>query len=274
MDHRPLEGFVLAITPFNFTAIAGNLPTAPALMGNVAVWKPAESAVYSAHVIVKILTAAGLPPGVVSCVPGDARAISEQAVASPHLAGIHFTGSTGVFHSLWRKVSEHIDSYRSYPRLVGETGGKDFVFAHPSADIDALVVGLVRGAFEYQGQKCSAASRAFIPASLWPHVLERLEAQVAELRMGSPLDFRNFMGAVIDAKAYAKISSYIEFARHAPNHQVLFGGEASDADGYFIRPTVVAVTDPRAKLMCEEVFGPVLALHRYPDTHIEPRSRV
>jgi len=269
MDHRPLEGFVYAITPFNFTAIAGNLPTAPAMLGNVAIWKPAESAVYSAEVIVRILMAAGLPPGVITCVPGDARAISEQALAHPDLAGIHFTGSTGVFQTLWRLVGENIDRYRSYPRLVGETGGKDFVFAHPSADIDALVVALVRGAFEYQGQKCSAASRAFIPASLWPHVGERLEAQLAEIRMGSPLDFRNFMAAVIDAKAYEKITSYIEFSRHAPQHELLFGGDASDEEGYFIRPTVVAVTDPRAKLMCEEIFGPVLALHRYPDTHLD-----
>jgi 1-pyrroline-5-carboxylate dehydrogenase len=269
MDHRPLEGFVLAVTPFNFTAIAGNLPTAPAMLGNVVVWKPAESAVYSAHVIARILHAAGLPPGVVSCVPGDARMVSEQAIASPHLAGIHFTGSTGVFQTLWRQVGENISGYRSYPRLVGETGGKDFVFAHPSADVDALVVGLVRGAFEYQGQKCSAASRAFIPASLWPHVLERLQAQLAEIRMGSPLDFRNFMAAVIDRKAYEKITSYIEFSRHAPQHELLFGGEASDEEGYFIRPTVVAATDPRAKLMCEEIFGPVLALHRYPDSHLD-----
>ena len=269
MDHRPLEGFVLAVTPFNFTAIAGNLPTAPAMLGNVVVWKPAESAVYSAQVIAHVLKAAGLPPGVITCVPGNARMVSEQAIASPHLAGIHFTGSTGVFQALWHQVGENISGYRSYPRLVGETGGKDFVFAHPSADIDALVVGLVRGAFEYQGQKCSAASRAFIPASLWPHVLERLQAQVAEIRMGSPLDFRNFMAAVIDAKAYQKITSYIEFSRHAPQHEVLFGGEASDEEGYFIRPTVVAVADPRAKLMCEEIFGPVLALHRYPDSHID-----
>jgi 1-pyrroline-5-carboxylate dehydrogenase len=269
MDHRPLEGFVLAVTPFNFTAIAGNLPTAPAMLGNVVVWKPAESAVYSAHVIARILNAAGLPPGVITCVPGNARMVSEQAIASPYLAGIHFTGSTGVFQTLWHQVGENIAGYRSYPRLVGETGGKDFVFAHPSADVDALVVALVRGAFEYQGQKCSAASRAFIPASLWPHVLERLQAQVAEIRMGSPLDFRNFMAAVIDAKAYEKITSYVEFSRHAPQHEVLFGGEASDEEGYFIRPTVVAVADPRAKLMCEEIFGPVLALHRYPDSHID-----
>jgi 1-pyrroline-5-carboxylate dehydrogenase len=218
---------------------------------------------------VRILEAAGLPPGVITCVPGNARAISEQAVAHPKLAGIHFTGSTSVFQTLWRNVAEHIDRYRSYPRLVGETGGKDFVFAHPSADIDALVVALVRGAFEYQGQKCSAASRAFIPASLWPHVLERLEAQIAEIRMGSPLDFRNFMSAVIDAKAYEKITSYIEFSRHAPLHEVIMGGEASDEHGYFIRPTVVAVTDPRGKLMCEEVFGPVLAIHRYPDAQMD-----
>src|SRR5262245_43495256 len=181
MDHRPLEGFVLAVTPFKFTAIAGNLPTAPAMLGNVVVWKPAESAVYSAQVIARVLKTAGLPPGVITCVPGDARMVSEQAIASPHLAGIHFTGSTEVFHTLWRQVGENISGYRSYPRLVGETGGKDFVFAHPTADVDALVVGLVRGAFEYQGQKCSAASRAFIPASLWPHVLERLQAQLAEI---------------------------------------------------------------------------------------------
>jgi 1-pyrroline-5-carboxylate dehydrogenase len=269
MDHRPLEGFVFAVTPFNFTAIAGNLPTAPVMLGNVALWKPAESAVYSAAVIERVLAAAGLPPGVITCVRGDARAISEQALAHPQLAGIHFTGSTGVFHALWRKVGENIDRYRSYPRLVGETGGKDFVFAHPSADIDALVVGLVRGAFEYQGQKCSAASRAFIPDSLWQHVLERLEAQVAEIRMGSPLDFRNFMSAVIDSKAYTKITSFVEFARHAPNHEILFGGEASDEIGYFIRPTVVAVSDPHARLMCEEIFGPVLALHRYPDAQLD-----
>ena len=268
-EYRELEGFVFAVTPFNFTSIAGNLPTSPALMGNVVVWKPASTALHSGFMLMELLRAAGLPDGVINFVPGNGAEVGDPVLASPHLAGIHFTGSTGVFNGMWKTVGENMGRYRSYPRLVGETGGKDFVFAHPSADIDALVVGLVRGAFEYQGQKCSAASRAFIPASLWPHVLERLQAQVAEIRMGSPLDFRNFMAAVIDAKAYQKITSYIEFSRHAPQHEVLFGGEASNEEGYFIRPTVVAVTDPRAKLMCEEVFGPVLALHRYPDTHLD-----
>ncbi|MQA89857.1 MAG: L-glutamate gamma-semialdehyde dehydrogenase [Gemmatimonas sp.] len=265
MEYRPLEGFVYAITPFNFTAIAGNLPGAPALMGNVSVWKPSDKAIYSGYQIVKLLEAAGLPPGVVNFVPGHARSITEVVLSSPGLAGIHYTGSTEVFQSIWKQVGERISSYRGYPRLVGETGGKDFILAHASADPEAVAVSIVRGGYEYQGQKCSAASRVFIPASLWPEVRERTLEMIDDIRMGDPRDFRNFMGAVIDRTAFDKITEYVEHAKTASSVEILAGGGWDDREGYFVEPTLVQVSDPSYRLMCEEVFGPVVAVHVYPD---------
>ncbi len=265
LDHRALEGFVYAITPFNFTSIGGNLPTAPALMGNTVVWKPAAAAVLSNHFIMKLLEEAGLPAGVVNFVPGPATKVSELALADRALAGIHFTGSTEVFQALWKRVAENLTGYAGYPRLVGETGGKDFILAHASADVDALATAIVRGAYEYQGQKCSAASRAYVPDSLWPTVRDRVLAMLAEVKVGDPADFRNFMGAVIDRKAFDKITAYIEAAKRAPGVKVLFGGGASDAEGYFIEPTLIQADDPAYRTMCEEIFGPVLSLHVYPE---------
>ncbi|HUO83033.1 MAG TPA: L-glutamate gamma-semialdehyde dehydrogenase [Gammaproteobacteria bacterium] len=269
LDHRPLEGFVFAVTPFNFTSIAGNLPTAPAMMGNTVIWKPATTSILSSYVIMEVLEAAGLPPGVINFLPGDGADVGDPALASPGLAGIHFTGSTGTFHNMWRRIGANIADYRSYPRIVGETGGKDFVFAHPSAELEPLVTALVRGAFEYQGQKCSAASRAFIPASLWERVLEALTAQTAQIRVGSPMDFRNFMCAVIDAKAYVSVMGYIEHARRSSDHAVILGGKGDDREGWFIEPTLVAADAPDTRLMREEIFGPVLTLYRYEDKRID-----
>jgi 1-pyrroline-5-carboxylate dehydrogenase len=265
LDHRPLEGFVYAITPFNFTAIGGNLPTAPALMGNTVVWKPAASATLSNWHIFELLREAGLPDGVINFVPGPAAAISDAVLASEHLAGIHFTGSTPVFQSLWQTVGSNLAKYRGYPRLVGETGGKDFVLAHPSADAEALAVALVRGAYEYQGQKCSAASRAYIPKSLWPKVRDRMTDMMKTIRMGDVADFRNFMGAVIDQKAYTKITGYLKAAKKDAGVTVIAGGGAKDAEGWFIEPTLIQAEDPGYRLMCEEIFGPVLTVHVYPD---------
>ncbi|HEU4830337.1 MAG TPA: L-glutamate gamma-semialdehyde dehydrogenase, partial [Gemmatimonadales bacterium] len=265
LDHRPLEGFVYAITPFNFTAIGGNLPTAPALMGNTVVWKPAATASLSNWLFFELLREAGLPPGVINFIPGPAVDISAAVLSDRNLAGIHFTGSTPVFQSLWRTVGENLSRYRSYPRLVGETGGKDFVVAHPSADVEALAVGLVRGAYEYQGQKCSAASRAYIPKSIWPAVRDRMTAMIADIRIGDVADFRNFMGAVIDAKAFGKIREYLDAAKGDAGVKVIAGGNASDAEGYFIEPTLIQADDPGYRLMCEEIFGPVLTVHVYPD---------
>jgi 1-pyrroline-5-carboxylate dehydrogenase len=267
LDYRPLEGFVYAVTPFNFTSIAGNLPTAPALMGNTVVWKPASSAMLSAYYIMKLLEEAGLPPGVINFVPGDAAAISEVALTHRDLAGVHFTGSTGVFNSMWQTIGGNMSRYRSYPRIVGETGGKDFIVAHPSADPQALAVGMVRGAFEYQGQKCSAASRAYVPESLWPEVKERAVAMMREIRMGDVQDFRNFMGAVIDKKAFTKISEYVDDARK--NAKIIQGGTAKGDRGYFIEPTLVESRDPNYRLMCEEIFGPVLTAYVFPDAKWE-----
>jgi 1-pyrroline-5-carboxylate dehydrogenase len=264
LDFRPLEGFVYAITPFNFTSIGGNLPTAPAIMGNTVVWKPAATAVLSNYFIMRLLEEAGLPPGVINFVPGPSVQVSERLLADRAFAGIHFTGSTEVFQTLWKQAAANLTSYASYPRLVGETGGKDFVLAHASADVDALATGLVRGAFEYQGQKCSAASRAYIPDVIWPQVRDRMLAMLAEVKVGDPADFRNFMGAVIDRKAFDKIKAYIDAAKRAPGVKVLFGGGANDADGYFIEPTVIESQDPTYRTMCEEIFGPVLAVHVYP----------
>jgi 1-pyrroline-5-carboxylate dehydrogenase len=268
-DARPLEGFVFAVTPFNFTAIGGNLPTAPALLGNTVVWKPSANAVLSAHYILRLLEAAGLPPGVINMVHGSPAAIADVAIAQPDLAGIHFTGSTDVFRGLWKSVGARIGSFRGFPRLVGETGGKDFVFAHPSADVETLAVALVRGAFEYQGQKCSAASRLYVPASLYPALKERLVARVAEIRVGDVADFRHFMGAVIDRRAFDKISGYIELARRDPACSIVAGGRCSDAEGFFIDPTVVETTDPGHRLMRDEIFGPVLTAWVYPDAEID-----
>ena len=265
MDYRPLEGFVYAITPFNFTSIGGNLPTSPAIMGNTVVWKPAAAAVLSNYFVMKLLEEAGLPPGVVNFVPGPAARVSERVVADRAFAGIHFTGSTEVFQALWQQVSANLASYAGYPRLVGETGGKDFIVAHASADVDALATALVRGAFEYQGQKCSAASRAYLPDGLWPRVRERVLEMLADVKVGDPADFRNFMGAVIDRKAFDKIKGYLEAAKQASGVTILFGGGASDADGYFIEPTLIQTEDPRYRTMCEEIFGPVLSLYVYPE---------
>ena len=265
MDYRGLEGFVYAITPFNFTSIGGNLPTAPAIMGCTVVWKPAATAVYSNYLVFRLLQEAGLPPGVINFVPGPAAVISERLLADRHLGGIHFTGSTDVFQTLWKQVATHLTGYADYPRLVGETGGKDFILAHPSADVDALATGLVRGAFEYQGQKCSAASRAYVPESLWSKVRERVLGMLAEARVGDPADFRNFMAAVIDRKSFEKIKGYIDRAKSDPKAKVLCGGDCDDADGYFVQPTLIQVEDPAYRTMCDEIFGPVLSLYVYPD---------
>ncbi|HET7599865.1 MAG TPA: L-glutamate gamma-semialdehyde dehydrogenase [Gemmatimonadales bacterium] len=264
MDHRPLEGFVYAITPFNFTAIAGNLPAAPALMGNVVVWKPAHTAALSNWYVFRLLEEAGLPPGVINFVPGDPVAVSEALLSHRMLAGIHFTGSTTVFRTIWRQVGERLASYASYPRVVGETGGKDFVVAHESADLEALAVGLVRGAYEYQGQKCSAASRAYIPDAMWPRLRDRVAGMIAEIRVGDVADFRNFMGAVIDARAFARIRGHLEQARRDPGVTIVAGGGTDDRVGWFVEPTLLQVDDPGYRLMCEEIFGPVLAVHVYP----------
>ena len=269
LEHRALEGFVFAVTPFNFTSIGGNLPTAPAILGNTVVWKPASTALYAAYFIMEILEAAGLPPGVINMVPGSGAEVGDLALASPALAGIHFTGSTATFQGMWETVGRNIRQYRSYPRIVGETGGKDFVFAHASADVPALATALTRGAFEYQGQKCSAASRAFIPASLWPAVQERLLQQIAEIRVGDPADFTNFMGAVIDANAFATIKGYIDHARQSRDAAILAGGGCDDGKGYFVEPTVVLAKRPGLKLMREEIFGPVLTVWVYEDLDLE-----
>jgi len=265
MDYRPLEGFVYAISPFNFTSIGGNLSSSPAIMGTTVVWKPAGTAVYSNYFIMKLLEEAGLPPGVINFLPGPATAISAALLADRHLGGIHFTGSTEVFQSLWETVSQNLRMYRDYPRLVGETGGKDFIVAHASADPAALAAAIVRGAFEYQGQKCSAASRAYVPDNLWPAVRDRVGAMLEQVRVGDPADFTNFMGAVIDRKAFEKISGYIEGARSASGVKILFGGGADGNDGYFIQPTVLQADDPTYRTMCEEIFGPVFTLHVYPE---------
>jgi 1-pyrroline-5-carboxylate dehydrogenase len=265
LEPRPLEGFVFASTPFNFTAIAGNLPSAPAIMGNTVVWKPAANALLSAHYVMSLLREAGLPDGVINLVMGDPPRIANACLDHEDLGGVHFTGSTAVFSQMWRRVGENITKYKSYPRLVGETGGKDFVLAHASADVEALAAQLVRGAYEYQGQKCSAASRAYIPRSIWPKLSARLKEIIATVRVGDVADFRNFMGAVIDGRSYAKISEYIATARHDASCTILAGGGARDAIGYFVEPTLVETTDPKHRLMREEIFGPVLTVWVYPD---------
>ncbi|HEX9009371.1 MAG TPA: L-glutamate gamma-semialdehyde dehydrogenase [Holophagaceae bacterium] len=263
LEHRPLEGFVFAVTPFNFTSIAGNLPTAPALVGNTVVWKPASTALYSAHFLMKLWKEAGLPDGVINMVPGSGASIGNPVLASPQLAGIHFTGSTGVFNGMWRTVGQNLESYKGYPRLVGETGGKDFIVAHPSADPVALTVAIVRGAFEYQGQKCSAASRAYVPSNLWPKVKEMLVPMVESIKMGDIQDFSNFMGAVIDANSFRDQKNAIDEAKASNDASILVGGQYDDSKGYFVRPTVIEAKNPGFRTMCEELFGPVMTLHVY-----------
>jgi 1-pyrroline-5-carboxylate dehydrogenase len=272
-DHRPLEGFVYAITPFNFTAIGGNLATAPALMGNVVIWKPSPTQTFAAHFTLRLLEAAGLPPGVVNLLTGDGIAVSDVLLAQPDLAGIHFTGSTATFRHLWRTVGANVDAYRGYPRLVGETGGKDFVLAHPSADVDVLRTALVRGAFEYQGQKCSAASRAYVPASVWARLRDDLVGQTEALAMGPVTDLSNFLGAVIDERAYAKHVTAIERARATASTDVIAGGTHDDAEGWFVRPTIVLGDDPADEVFTTEYFGPILAVHVYPDREFDAVMR-
>jgi 1-pyrroline-5-carboxylate dehydrogenase len=265
LDHRPLEGFVLAITPFNFTSIAGNLPTAPAIMGNVAVWKPSPTAQLSAHYLMALLEAAGLPPGVITMVTGNGAAVSQVALTHPALAGIHFTGSTPTFQHLWSTVGANIAGYRAYPRLVGETGGKDFVIAHPSADVDVLRTALIRGAFEYQGQKCSAASRAYVPRSVWRRLEDSFVSEVDGLAVGDISDFSNFMGAVIDGRSFARMREAIDRAKATPGISLLAGGDVDDSQGWFVRPTVLLADDPTDEVFVREYFGPILAVHVFDD---------
>jgi 1-pyrroline-5-carboxylate dehydrogenase len=269
MEHRPLEGFVFAITPFNFTSIAGNLPTAPALMGNAVVWKPASSAVLPAYYIMKVLAEAGMPDGVINMVPGPGPVIGPPVLNHLDLGGVHFTGSTYVFSTIWLAIGSDIRKYYSYPRIVGETGGKDFIFAHTSTDVDALVTAAVRGAFEYQGQKCSAPSRMYVPDSIWPGVKERMLDEIATIKVGDVTDFSNFVNAVIDKASFDKIREYIDFARQDPGMEIICGGGCDDSEGYFVQPTVVESKDPKSKLMCEEIFGPVLTVYVYPEKDYE-----
>ena len=269
LQHRPLEGFVFAVTPFNFTAIAGNLPSSPAIMGNTVVWKPASSCVYTPYLFMKIMEEAGLPPGVINFVPGSGASVGDICLTDPHLSGIHFTGSTAVFQKMWKTVGENIARYKSYPRIVGETGGKDFIFAHASANVDQLVTAMVRGSFEYQGQKCSAASRAYIPKSLWPAVKDGLEREIGKIKMGPTTDFRNFVNAVIDRAAFDSISAYIDYTRENPGGEIIIGGKCDDSVGYFIEPTVILAQDPRFRTMVEEIFGPVLTVYVYEDCEFE-----
>ncbi len=269
MEYRPLEGFIFAVTPFNFTSIAGNLPSSPAMMGNVVLWKPASSAVYSAYYVMKLFQEAGLPDGVINFVPGPGGAVGIPVMNSPELAGIHFTGSTATFQTMWKTVGGNIRNYKWYPRIVGETGGKDFVFAHHSADIEELGVALIRGAFEYQGQKCSAASRAYIPKSLWNDLKAYLIKELKTIKMGDVEDFSNFMNAVIDAGAYATITEYIKFIKKSDEAEIIYGGEFDDSKGYFIEPTIAVTRNPHFRTMEEEIFGPVLTIYVYDDDKYE-----
>ena len=270
LEYRPLEGFVFAVTPFNFTAIAGNLPVSAALMGNTVVWKPASTAAVSAHFLMKLLEEAGLPPGVINLVYGSGAAVGDPALASEHLAGIHFTGSTPVFQGMWKTVGENIARYRNYPRIVGETGGKDFIVAHPSADAEAVATAILRGSFEYQGQKCSAASRVFAPASLWPKVRDQVVEEIGGMKMGDVADFSNFVGAVIDASSFATQKEAIEEAKASNGTaQVIAGGNYDDRDGWFVQPTVIETSDPDFRTMKEELFGPVVTAFVYDDSRYE-----
>ena len=274
LDYRPLEGFVFAVTPFNFVSIAGNLPSAPAILGNTVVWKPASSVVYTAHVIMKIFREAGLPDGVINMITARGADVGEIILKNRDLAGIHFTGSTAVFQNMWKVVGENIKNYKNYPRIVGETGGKDFVFVHPSADKAAVVTAITRGAFEYQGQKCSAASRAYIPQSLWPDIRDGLCRDSREMKMGSPEDFTNFVNAVIDEEAFKSITAYIDYAENSKDATIVFGGNYDRSKGWFIQPTLVETTDPHFKLLEEEIFGPVMTVYVYDDARFEETLRL
>ena len=265
VEYRPLEGFVYAITPFNFTAIAGNLPSSAALMGNVVVWKPAATQVYSANVIMQVFKEAGLPDGVINMVMGDSGMVSDVVLSSPHLAGVHFTGSTGVFNDIWKTIGNNIATYKTYPRIVGETGGKDFIIAHPSANPAQVAVGIARGAFEFQGQKCSAASRVYVPQSLWPAVQAKLEADLKSMKMGSPEDMSNFITAVISEASFDKIARYIDQAKKDNDAEVIMGGNYDKSKGYFIEPTVILTTNPKYTTMETELFGPVVTIYIYED---------
>ncbi|MHA1983074.1 MAG: L-glutamate gamma-semialdehyde dehydrogenase [Candidatus Hodarchaeales archaeon] len=266
VHYRPLEGFVFAVTPFNFTSIAGNLPTSPAMCGNVVLWKPASGGpVYSAYYLMKLFEDAGLPPGVINFLPGSGGEVGDPVMDSPHLAGIHFTGSTAVFQSMWKKIGMNIEKYHTYPRIVGETGGKDFVFVHNSAGIEETTTGLIRGAFEYAGQKCSAASRAYFPESIWPKIKESIEKMLSDIKMGDVTDFSNLINSVIDKAAFSNIIRYIDEAKQSPDAEILFGGSYDDSKGYFISPTVILAKKPDYVTMCDELFGPVLTVYIYPD---------
>ncbi len=274
LEQRSLEGFIFAVTPFNFTAIAGNLSTAPAMMGNTVVWKPASSAVFSGYYLMKLFQEAGLPDGVINFIPGSGADIGSIALNHPKLAGIHFTGSTAVFQDMWRIVGKNIASYRTYPRIVGETGGKNFIFVHPSANLDEVKTAIVRGAFEYQGQKCSAASRAYIPSSIWPALMELLLETIKTIKVGDVRDFTNLVNAVIDRSAFASITEYIDFARHSSDAKIIAGGGSDDSTGYFIEPTVIVTTNPHFKTMEEEIFGPVITVYVYDDSKFEETLRL
>jgi len=274
VEQRALEGFVFAVTPFNFTSIAGNLPTSPAMMGNTVLWKPASSAVFSAYYLMKLFEDAGLPPGVINFIPGSGKDVGPNVLSNPKLAGVHFTGSTAVFQSMWKIIGENIANYKTYPRIVGETGGKDFVFAHKSADPDELNTALIRGAFEYQGQKCSAASRAYIPKSIWPAIKAKLINTIKSIAIGDVQDFRNFFNAVIDRAAFENISAYINFVKNSNDAEIIVGGNTDDSVGYFIDPTIIVAKDPHFKTMEEEIFGPVLTIYVYDDDKFEDTLRL
>ncbi len=265
MDYRPLEGFIFAVTPFNFVSIAGNLPTSPAIMGNTVLWKPASSVTYTAYLLMKIFKEAGLPDGVINMVTARGADVGEYVLKNENLAGIHFTGSTAVFQTMWKTVGGNIEKYKSYPRIVGETGGKDFIFVHNSTDIEGTATAIVRGAFEYQGQKCSAASRAYIPKSIWPQIRDKVLGDVKSIKMGDPCDFSNFMNAIIDKSAYNDIVGYIDYAKESDDAEFICGGNYDDSEGYFIEPTVVLTTNPHFKLIQEEIFGPVITIYVYED---------
>ncbi|TFG13572.1 L-glutamate gamma-semialdehyde dehydrogenase [Candidatus Thorarchaeota archaeon] len=269
IEYRPLEGFVFAVTPFNFVSIMGNLPSAPAMMGNVVIWKPASSAVYAAYHVMQVFVKAGIPPGVINFLPGPGARVGDPVIDHPKLAGIHFTGSTETFRAMWKQVASNIEKYRNYPRIVGETGGKDFIFAHESANIDELVTALVRGSFEFQGQKCSASSRAYIPSSIWAQTREQLLADVQRVKMGDVEDFTNLMNAVIDKASFNRITNYIDFAKRSKTAEIIAGGKSDAAKGYFIEPTIVVTSDPKLKLMEEEIFGPVLTIYVYDENDYE-----
>ena len=263
LEYRPLEGFIFAITPFNFTSIAANLPSAPALLGNVALWKPASSAVLPCYYLMKMLEEAGLPAGVINFIPGSGGKVGNPVLSNPNLAGIHFTGSTATFHHIWKTIGTNIDKYKTYPRIVGETGGKDFCLAHESVDTDELATAMIRGAFEFQGQKCSAMSRAYIPSTIWDDVKEKYLSDLGTVKVGSPRDFSNFVNAVIDKPAFDSITTYIDFAKDSDDAEIISGGTYDDSEGYFIQPTTILTTDPKFKTMEEEIFGPVLTIYLY-----------